>query len=70
MNVDWEASGYGADELDGLVGFGLGVLQSLVLAPPRQRSGDRLRAFLQRWVAPAGRATSRRARSRPGSRAR
>jgi AcrR family transcriptional regulator len=64
MNVDWAAVGYAASELDELVEFGLRVLQSLVLDPPRQRSGVRLRAFLQRWVATAVRATSDRPRSR------
>jgi hypothetical protein len=59
MNVDWAACGYRTDELDGLVEFGLRVLQSLVLAPPRRRGGARLRSFLQRWVAPAVRAAGR-----------
>jgi AcrR family transcriptional regulator len=58
MSVDWAAAGYDADELDGLVEFGLRVLQSLVLDPPRQRRGARLRAYLTRWVAPAVRAAS------------
>jgi AcrR family transcriptional regulator len=53
MNVDWEAAGYGARELDELVEFGLRFLQSLVLDPPRQRKGKALRRYLQRWVAPA-----------------
>lgn len=59
MHVDWEAAGYGAEDLDGLVEFGLRILQSLVLDPPRQRSHAELRAYLQRWVAPAVRAPSR-----------
>lgn len=57
MGVDWGAAGYGAGELDGLVEFGLRVLQSLVLDPPRHRSRARLRSYLKRWVAPAVRAT-------------
>src|SRR5262245_47280220 len=59
MSVDWAASGYGAEELNELVEFGLRVLQSLVLDPPRRRSGVALRAYLHRWVAPAVRATTR-----------
>jgi AcrR family transcriptional regulator len=59
MNVDWAAGDYNADELDGLIEFGLRVLQSLVLDPRPKRSRAELRAFLQRWVAPAVRATTR-----------
>lgn len=58
MNVDWEAAGYGPDDLDDLVEFGLRILQSLVLDPPRRRSGAALRANLHRWVAPAIRAAA------------
>src|SRR5262245_4714343 len=64
MKVDWAAHGYETGGLDGLVEFGLRVLQSLVLAPPRHRSGAKLRSFLQRWVAPAVRATNRPARGK------
>jgi AcrR family transcriptional regulator len=53
MNVDWAAFGYDEDDLDGLVEFGLRILQSLVLDPPVRRSPAELRAFLRRWVAPA-----------------
>jgi AcrR family transcriptional regulator len=58
MNVDWVAGGYDADELDELIEFGLRVLQSLVLDPRPKRSRAELRAFLQRWVAPAVRVTT------------
>ena len=67
-NVDWAAAGYGASELVELAEFGLRMLKSLVLDPPRRRSGAKLRAFLQRWVAPAVRATAPRARPRSGRR--
>ena len=53
MNVDWEAWSYESGDLDGLVEFGLRVLQSLVLDPPARRGRAPLRAFLHRWVAPA-----------------
>ena len=53
MNVDWSAWGYEATDLDGLAEYGLRVLQSLVLDPPARCSRARLRALLQRWVAPA-----------------
>jgi len=56
MEVDWPAAGYGTRELDELVEFGLRILQSLVLDPPRQRKGKALRRYLARWVAPAVRA--------------
>ncbi len=58
MDVDWAAGGYDADELDGLIEFGLRVLQSLVLDPQPKRSRAELSAFLQRWVAPSVRATA------------
>jgi AcrR family transcriptional regulator len=53
MDVDWEAFGYNEADRDGLVEFGLRILQSLVLDPPARRSPAELRAFLHRWVAPA-----------------
>jgi AcrR family transcriptional regulator len=53
MPIDWTALGFDNDELDGLVEFGLRVLQSLVLDPPTSRSPAELRSFLRRWVAPA-----------------
>ncbi len=53
--VDWDALGLDQAEL---VEHLLRVLQSLVLDPgPPVRSGTELRAYLQRWVAPALRAT-------------
>jgi AcrR family transcriptional regulator len=56
MNVDWAAAGYDDGGLDGLVEFGLRILQSLVLDPGRKRTRAQLRAYLTRWVAPAVRA--------------
>jgi AcrR family transcriptional regulator len=53
LQVDWAALGYDDGELDGLVEFGLRILQSLVLDPPVSRSPAELRTFLRRWVAPA-----------------
>jgi AcrR family transcriptional regulator len=53
MDVDWEAHGYGPDEMSGLGEFALRILESLVLDPPRSSNPTKLRAFLQRWVAPA-----------------
>ena len=53
MNVDWAACGYDSEDLDGLVQFGLRLLRSLVLDPPPRRNRAQLRAFLQRWFAPA-----------------
>jgi AcrR family transcriptional regulator len=58
MDVDWAAHGYDAAELDGLAEFGLRVLQSLVLDPPRRAGRAQLRAYLRRWVAPAVRSTT------------
>lgn len=53
MHIDWNALGFDESELDGLVEFGLRILQSLVLDPPASRSPAELRSFLRRWVAPA-----------------
>jgi AcrR family transcriptional regulator len=63
MNVDWAAWGYSDAELDGLVEFGLRVLQSLELDPEPTRTRAQLRAFLSRWIAPAVRATADHMRS-------
>jgi len=55
--IDWEAAGLEADLQRELVEHLLRTLQSLVLDPGDPgRSGDELRAYLQRWVAPAVRA--------------
>jgi AcrR family transcriptional regulator len=50
--IDWSAAGFADEDLDSLVEFMLRVFLSFVL-DPGTRSGDDLRAFLQRWVAPA-----------------
>jgi AcrR family transcriptional regulator len=52
--IDWAETGYRTSEsLDELARFMLRILQSLLLDPgsPPMR-GDRLRAYLRRWVAP------------------
>jgi AcrR family transcriptional regulator len=55
--VDWSAVGLDGDSLRELVEHLLRTLQSLVIDPgDPERSGDELRAYLQRWVAPALRA--------------
>ncbi|MCM3885567.1 TetR/AcrR family transcriptional regulator [Frankia sp. R82] len=52
--VDWAALGYDDVALDEFVEFLLRIIQSMVVAPPeRPRSGDDLRRYLRRWVAPA-----------------
>ena len=55
--IDWEAAGLEADLQRELVEHLLRTLQSLVLDPgDPERAGPELRAYLQRWVAPAVRA--------------
>lgn len=55
--IDWEAAGLEADLQRELVEHLLRTLQSLVLDPgDPERTGPELRAYLQRWVAPAVRA--------------
>lgn len=52
--VDWERSGLDARYQNELVEHLLRTLQSLVLDPgTRPRSGPELRAYLNRWIAPA-----------------
>jgi AcrR family transcriptional regulator len=52
--VDWDAEGFTSDDLDDLVEHMLRVTQSLVFDPGTPpRTGDALRAYLDRWVAPA-----------------
>ena len=52
--VDWDAAGLDADRQPELVEHLLRMLQSLILDPGvPERSGEQLRAYLQRWVAPA-----------------
>lgn len=58
-NIDWAAHGYDRKALDGLVQFGVRVLQSLVLDPLPRQNPKRLREFLQRWLTPAIRSTTR-----------
>ena len=52
--VDWDAIGLDESGQSGLVEHLLRTLQSLVLDPGRpERTGAELRAYLQRWLAPA-----------------
>lgn len=55
-HIDWNAMGYDADELDGLVEFMLRLIQSLAVTPiapnGEPRTGPQLRAFLLRWLGP------------------
>jgi AcrR family transcriptional regulator len=52
--VDWADAGLDGDSLRELVEHLLRTLQSLVLDPgDPERSAEELRAYLQRWVAPA-----------------
>ena len=54
FGVDWEALGWDEGRQRELVEHLLRVLQSLVLDPgDPPRSGTELRAYLQRWLAPA-----------------
>ncbi len=54
FQVDWPAAGFNGRQLDELVEFMLRTLQSFILDPGGpDRHGAELRAFLQRWVAPA-----------------
>lgn len=54
FNVDWTEAGFSGQRLDELVEFMLRTLQSFILDPggPARHGAD-LRAFLQRWIAPA-----------------
>lgn len=54
FGIDWEALGWDEDRQRELVEHLLRTLQSLVLDPgDPPRSGAELRAYLQRWLAPA-----------------
>ena len=54
FDVDWAAAGFSGQRLDELVEFMLRTCQSFVLDPVgATRHGDELRAYLQRWIAPA-----------------
>jgi AcrR family transcriptional regulator len=58
--IDWAAVGLNAEAQRELVEHLLRTLQSLVLDPGHpERSPQQLRAYLQRWVAPAVRANTR-----------
>ncbi|MBO2463223.1 TetR/AcrR family transcriptional regulator [Actinomadura violacea] len=52
--VDWEAAGVGEDDLIGLAEVIMRLLTSLLQHPSEPPQGDeRLRALLERWLAPA-----------------
>jgi AcrR family transcriptional regulator len=58
FGIDWEELGWDAAQQRELVEHLLRTLQSLILDPgDPPRSGQELREYLQRWVAPAFRAT-------------
>lgn len=53
LDVDWAALGVGDDDLDGLAEYTLRILQSYMIDPGRPpRTGEALRTYLRRWVAP------------------
>lgn len=59
LPVDWRGAGFDDTTMDELVEFVLRVIQSYVVDPGDPPStGTELRAFLQRWVAPAVRAAT------------
>jgi AcrR family transcriptional regulator len=59
LEVDWSAGGLAEDDQLELVEHLLRTLQSLVLDPgDPPRTGEELRAYLRRWVAPALRSGS------------
>ncbi|GAB05097.1 TetR family transcriptional regulator [Gordonia amarae] len=54
LGIDWRESGWADADLDGLVEFMLRMLQSLLIDPgDHAQSGEELRTFLHRWVAPS-----------------
>lgn len=54
FGVDWDAAGLDDDGQRELVEHLLRILQSLILDPGEPaRTGDELRVYLQRWIAPA-----------------
>jgi AcrR family transcriptional regulator len=58
FGIDWSETGLDEDEQHELVEHLLRVLQSFVLDPgDPARTGDEVRAYLRRWVAPALRET-------------
>ncbi|OBG86343.1 TetR family transcriptional regulator [Mycobacterium sp. E802] len=53
LDVDWTGMGFSDDDLDDLVEYMLRILQSFMIDPGRPpRSGQTLRTYLRRWVAP------------------
>ncbi|OBF92819.1 TetR family transcriptional regulator [Mycobacterium sp. 852002-51163_SCH5372311] len=53
LDVDWAQLGLEAADLDDLVEYLLRILQSFMIDPGRPpRTGEVLRAYLRRWVAP------------------
>ena len=63
FDIDWEHYGFDESGLDELNEFGLRVLQSFLADPGRPpRSGADLRRYLTRWIGPASRIHSWRAR--------
>ncbi len=60
FGIDWSAAGLAEDDRLQLVEHLLRTLQSFVLDPGETaRTGDELRSYLQRWVAPALRSAVR-----------
>jgi AcrR family transcriptional regulator len=54
FDVDWAGLGYGDADLDELAEHLLRIIQSFVIDPGRPpRTGERLRAYLRRWVGSA-----------------
>ncbi|GAA3701384.1 TetR/AcrR family transcriptional regulator [Gordonia hankookensis] len=54
VNVDWHVRGWSDTDLDELVEFMLRTLQSFIVDPGEPpRTGESLRCYLRRWVAPA-----------------
>jgi AcrR family transcriptional regulator len=53
LDVDWAQAGLAAEDLDDLVEYLLRIMQSFMIDPGRPpRTGEVLRAYLRRWVAP------------------
>jgi AcrR family transcriptional regulator len=51
LDVDWAAMGFNEADLDDLAEHLLRIIQSFVIDPGRPpRTGERLRAYLRRWV--------------------
>jgi hypothetical protein len=53
LDVDWVDLGIHDSDLDDLAEYTLRILQSFMIDPGRpERTGEVLRAYLRRWVAP------------------